>query len=65
MLRHRGARSTERYAELADSARVETFGAHQGRDRGRRRRVRARGVLMGLGEGRRIRPRRLKPPLPV
>jgi integrase len=46
MLRHRDARSTERYAKLSDWALVEAFGAHHERDRTRQQRGRAHGVLM-------------------
>ena len=52
MLRHRGARSMERYAKLSDWALVEAFGAHHERDQTRRRRGRAHGVLMSPNQGR-------------
>ena len=44
MLRHRDARSTERNAKIADSALVETFGAHQMRRNEIRAQQRAQGV---------------------
>ena len=47
MLRHRDARSTERYAELADSALVEAFGRHRSPPASDLQRARcAHGVLM-------------------
>jgi hypothetical protein len=53
MLRHRDARSTERYAKLADSALVEAFGRHRSRPAAGLPRARcAHGVLMSQNRAR-------------